>query len=893
MMDALDVPFDDALANVVPEALRDEVRERHARDAVQIILRVRGVSAGGPKGWYSDYDPATGYYWVRQRQYLLDHVGRSEAVLDSLDDDSNRVLSYLEDPRPGGPESFNTRGLIIGHVQSGKTANFSALIAKSADLGYKVIIVLSGMHKALRQQTQRRLDRELGLVPGVGVGLPEHGRRWLSQTTADLNGDFDPGTSDPNVLQGNEQVIFVVKKVGRVLDRLISFIAKANPPASLPVLIIDDEADQASINTGGNRAPGSGAADDDDELDLDGIFDETDPDIDLAEETDPSKINAKIRRIISSFQRVSYVAYTATPFANILIDHRAEDREVYEDLFPKDFILTLPTKPGYVGTERLFGRDALDGTPEGDVEGLDVIRFIPNPEIADVIPVGVRVDEFTPSVPPSLRTALLDWVLATGGLLARAEGDDHPSSMLIHTHQRTAVQNLLGPQVNAEVQRMRREWRYGGGDIREEMINRWESEFRPGTVRVHPDNDIPFDGIVPHIDRLFKDPVPVLVLNSSTRDILDYEVEPNLKAVMIGGNRLSRGMTLEGLLVSYYARKTPYYDTLLQMARWFGYREWYVDLTRLWTTQLLASWFRDLSLREEELRQQVAAAEKAMLSPTAVGYKIRSHPAMMVTAQNKMGIGRVQRLSYAGRMIQTTRFLLDDIDWLTANLEAVRRLLGRLGAPGKDSSGVPLWTDVQWELIADLLSSYRTAQDRTSFDADSVQRYIRTQATDHSELLNWQVAISTTQKSAPKLRPIDLHVHKHGPFNAISRSRLRKDPTSIGALTEPAKKDGPMRQGDDELGLTDTQIMRARQALAEERFDSIRDALLAQRPISQGLLVIYPISRDSDKRANSTERMKLFDDPGHAQDVIGLAIGFPPSESDASVEYVAGSVAQE
>ena len=894
MMDALGKSFEEALADAVPAELQEQVRERYQQEAVQVIQRVRGVSAdGGPKPWFEDWDPSNGYYWVRQRQYLLDHIGRTEKALDALDDDSDRVLSHLEDPRDDGPDTFNTRGLVIGYVQSGKTENFSALIAKTADLGYKVVIVLSGMHNSLRQQTQRRLDRELGLVAGVGVGLPEPGKRWLSQTTADLLGDFDPGTTDPNVLQGNEQVIFVVKKFGRVLDRVIDFIEKAKPPANLPVLIIDDEADQASINTGGNRPAAQGEdAEEDDDFDLTDVLDELDTEVDLEEEADPSKINAKIRRIISLFQRVAYVAYTATPFANVLIPHEAEDKEVYEDLYPKDFLLTLPPKPGYVGTERLFGRDTLDGTPEGELEGLDVIRFIPEADMPSVLPMGIKVADFEPSVPDSMEIAIADWVLATGALLERVDGDDHPSSMLIHIHQRTRVQNLLKPQVDAFVQGLRREWRYGDGTLRKQLESRWDSEFRPVTVRIDAERDLGFAQIEPHIDRLFKDPIPVLALNSGTEDILDYEAEPNIKAVIIGGNRLSRGMTLEGLLVSYYMRKTPYYDTLLQMARWFGYREWYVDVTRLWTTEYLASWFRDLSLREEELRQQVAAAEKAHLSPISVGYKIRSHPAMMVTAQNKMGAGRVQRLSYSGRMIQTTRFRLDSTEWLTANLDATKTFFGRLREPEEDESGVPIWRDVPWELVVELLGQYHTVQDRTSFDADAVRRYIRTQAEHHDELVRWQVAISTPKHPNPKLDKVDLNVSGFGPVDAISRTRLKKDPTSIGVLTSPAGKTGPLWQGDEEIGLTKEQIMAARQQLTEDEFESIRDALLAQRPTSDGLLVAYPISRKSEKRPNSTARLDLFDDQASGQDVIGLAFAFPPSDSAASIEYVAGSVAQ-
>ncbi len=411
-------------------------------------------------------------------------------------------------------------------------------------------------------------------------------------------------------------------------------------------------------------------------------------------------------------------------------------------------------------------------------------------------------------------------------------------------------------------------------------------------MRIDPARDRPFEDIEPHIDRLMKDPLPVLVLNSATKDILDYDNEPNLKALIIGGNRLSRGMTLEGLTVSYYVRRTPYYDTLLQMARWFGYREWYVDLTRLWTTPLLASWFRDLSLREEELRRQIAEADKAKLSPLQVGYLIRSHPAMMVTAQNKMGAGRMQKLSYAGRMIQTTRFRLDDRDWLSSNLKAVRDFVAELETPNTDPSGALFWDGVPADAVVELLARYQTVQDRTSFDADAARRYILAQLAN-DELQQWQVAIRTQQQASGLLKTVDLGVEGHGEVNAIARTRLKNDPTSIGVLTNPAKKSGPFHQGDEEIGLSDEQIQTARQELSEDQFDSIREALLARRPTTQGLLVIYPISRYSKKRTNSTDRIDLFENPeAEGESVIGLALAFPPSESAATIEYVAGSVAQ-
>jgi hypothetical protein len=892
MMEALSVSLDEAIARVVPRERQEAVRRRYEEEATQIIRRIRGVSAdGGPKPWFADWNPAEGYYWVRQRRYLLDSVGRSERELEALDDHSDRVLSHLEDPR--GAEPFTTRGLVIGYVQSGKTANFSAVIAKAADVGYRIVIVLTGMHNSLRQQTQRRLDRELGLVPGVGVGVPEHGLRWISQTNADLGGDFDPGTSDPNVLQGNERVIFIVKKFGTVLDRLIGFIEQASPPESVPVLIIDDEADQASINTGGNRPLGAGDGSASEKLDLSELVDEIDPEMDLEEELDPSKINAKIRTIINSFSRVAYVGYTATPFANVLIGQAAEDREAFEDLFPKDFILTLPPGPGYVGAERLFGRDTLDGTPEGEVEGLDVIRYVPADELSAILPLDRKLDDFQPGLPESMELAILDWVLATAGLLARIEEDDHPSTMLIHTHQRTRVQNELAPQVQEVVSRIRQEWRYGGAGFKQRLRDRWNAEFDPVTVRIDPARARGFEEIEPQIDRLFRDPVRVLTLNSTTEDELDYEAEPFLKAILIGGNRLSRGMTLEGLLVSYFVRPSPYYDTLLQMGRWFGYREEFVDLTRLWTTRMLASWFRDLALREEELRQQVAAAERARLTPEAVGYRIRTHPAMMVTAQNKMGAGRVQDLSYAGRLIQTTRFMLRDQGWLEANHEAVRDFFGSIArAPETDPGGAPLWRGVEWERVVELLSRYRTVQDRITFDADAARRYIEAQV-QAGELLRWDVAISTLQERDDSLGVIDMGVAGSSGFSAISRSRLRDDLDSIGVLTNPAQKTGPMRRGDEEIGLSEEQILLARQELAEEEFESIREALLAQRDSAEGLLVAYPISPRSQPRAGSTKRIPLFDDPDQGAPVIGIALGFPPSQSAATVEYVMSDSAGE
>jgi hypothetical protein len=329
------------------------------------------------------------------------------------------------------------------------------------------------------------------------------------------------------------------------------------------------------------------------------------------------------------------------------------------------------------------------------------------------------------------------------------------------------------------------------------------------------------------------------------------------------------------------------------MGRWFGYREWYVDLTRLWTTSTLASWFRDIALREDELRAQIMQAELEHLSPLQAGYRIRAHPAMMVTAQNKMGAGRQERLSYAGRMIQTTRFRLHEREWLQQNLAATRDLLGGLGEPHKDPSGVPLWTDVPWEDVLAFLRRYRTVQDRTSFDAEAAANYLEAQV-EHGELMRWSVAIAAQAQRVERLATVDFELENVEPVNAISRTRLKTDRNSIGVLTNPAQSGGATRRGDEEIGLSDEAILRARQEFGDKGYERIRDALLAQRPSEEGLLIVYPISRHSVPRAASTTRLSLFDDPDReGETVIGVALGFPPSDSEATIEYVAGSVAQE
>jgi hypothetical protein len=840
------------------------------------ILEPAELSEGGPLPWFHNWNTSGGYYWSRQRSYLRNQLHRTDYEIDNLDLSSDRVLAHLGDPH--STIGFNVRGLVVGHVQSGKTANFSALIAKAVDAGYKIVIVLSGLHNSLRRQTQIRLQRDLGHENTPGVGPPEASKVWVWMTGDELNQDFNPHGQNAGVLQGNNQVILVVKKNKSRLERLIGWMAGKVPP-NVPVLVIDDEGDQASINTGGNRSgyePGEDTGDISDKTDL--TADDVEGEL-SDDELDPSTINVLIRQLLQLFTRVSFVAYTATPFANVLIDPDAMDREGGDDLFPRDFMLSLPKPPGskYVGTERLFGRDQLAGDLD-DVEGLDVIEIVPDSEIKVLIPPRKSGDD--PSVTPSLRQALRDYLLASAGWLQRS-GKDEPCTMLVHTDMRKALQDALADQIDAELASLRQGWKYdAAGTLRAELEERWEQEFRPKSAAINLSWDTPFAEIEPHLARLISDGVAVRRLNSNHLDSADFEEEPTLKAVLVGGNKLSRGVTIEGLLVSYYVRLAPYYDTLLQMGRWFGYRGDYVDLTRLYSTELLISWFHDLATAEEDLRRQVEMYDKKKATPLQFAPKIRSHPAMLVTAENKMRAATEITQSYDGELVQTLRFPFgssDCLDHLRENLEYTSRFLGGLGEPTTNEDGLVGWVGVSTDSIQDFLDQF-WVMTQTSIHPPTVRNYIHEQSR-LGELIRWRVLVHGQARPTDALGREDLGIVGSGPIGLISRSRLKSDPTSLGVITDPR---------DELYGLSDEDIRDAEERATRQEFPTRGKAYRSKRSPEEGLLILYPISGNSAPPPTRANRIPLFADGADRCTVLGYAVSFPFSNSPATVTYIQG-----
>ena len=854
-------------------AEQSEVHELRPADGGSVL------APGGPRAWFSDYDPAAGYHWPRLRNWLRDDRNWTLPMLDSLDRASDSVLSYLEDPRESGPPAFRVTGLVVGRVQSGKTANYTALIAKAVDAGYRFIIVMTGLHNQLRWQTQLRLGRELGFDESDGgIGRATAGRNVVPVTAPEYDGDFREGTIGTEILQGNETVIAVVKKNAVVLRRLRDWLERRPRDAHLPLLLIDDEADQASINTGGERT--------EDDVSLRERYDLLDDDLDpgsdgasLRQIAEPSVINGLIREILRGFNQASYVAYTATPFANILIDPAAVDLEVGEGLYPRDFIISLPTPANYVGAEQLFGTD-----PESDP--IDIVSSIPE---SDASLVSARSADDEVQLVGSLRTALLDFLLA-------AAAKDHrmgasAATMLVHTTYRIAPQIELGDLLSEELLNLRNGWKYDG-EYRDELRQRWESEFESRTGsddQLYPT----FDELCPSIDSLLRteNAPTVVVFNSATDSelgLLGFENQPNRKIILVGGNRLARGLTLESLLVSYFTRQSGTYDTVMQAARWFGFRDGYHDLTRIWLTDENYSRFRHLANVEDDLFRQIDLYSLTGKRPSETGVLILSHPEMQVTASNKLAAAQEYSVDYSGHFLQSVRLPLDSDELLTSNLDATRRFLMRLEHPPSQTmeNNPIIWRDIPFEVVTDYLSSFKTSGE--AFNTFRLLDYITRMANDHNEIIRWWVSVRSRQRLLQSLGTVDLG-GEAGLVNAISRSRLQHDRGSLGALASPVTVEGGF--GDEMIGLDADVVESVRRDSRNnsgQRNLKFSTALRSCRNPEEGLLCIYPVSANSKKGARAKNREDLFADGVAHPPVIGIAVLFPPSRAAREAVRIGG-----
>ncbi|MCL4876218.1 MAG: hypothetical protein KJ064_06155 [Anaerolineae bacterium] len=769
--------------------------------------------------WYVGSSPDD-IFWPHLKNYLLQKPNWTEDAVDSVDQASDKIVSLLQPP---GRASIDTRGLVVGYVQSGKTANFTAAVAKAADVGYKLFIVLSGVTDNLRNQTQQRLDKEL-------VGSAREHWVWLTEA----NRDFRPGAvQNVNAFltdYQNLKVIGVVKKNAGVLRRLLTWLRSATREvlSSCPVLMIDDEADQASINTSRYA-------------------------------NERTRINQLLRDILSTLPRAAYVGYTATPFANVFIDPSD-----HRDLYPRDFIITLPEPVGYFGAERIFGRERLvaEETDE-EFNGLDMIRIVPDEETPLLKPKFSERHDFIPTITASLKEAVHYFWLAVAARHARGQSNEH-STMLIHTTLYVAVHNHFQQQVENFRHEFLRNLR--NPLFVQSLREQWEDE----AARVQHDISTSFDEISGYL-ALAAGQTIVVVDNYRSPYRLSYDGNSKIQ-IVIGGNTLSRGLTLEGLIVSFFVRAADAYDTLLQMGRWFGYRHEYSDLPRIWMSAELEGWFYDLATVEEEVRCDIQRYQLEGITPLEFGVRVRTHPDLNITSQLKMQHAVPAQISYSDHRVQTRLFYHKDEGWLKGNIEAAGWLADELVASvmqPERRDGHCIFYEVPVEIILRFLNSYQSHPNSVELRSELLRGYIQAQ-NSLGQLQRWNVVVRGAKDERTF---IPLGKHLTVPLLQRSRRSVPNDYANIGVL---------MSRGDIVADLEGGPEMKK---LDENNLKILRNTQLP----SVGLLLLYPISKDSapntrpDGEAKETRRSNYHRVALEAVDtVMGVGLVFPKAAGDGT-----------
>lgn len=799
----------------VPDSIVDELVEKYEKH-VGIVREVRAphyMQSGGRITWYAGPRPSDPC-WPKLMT-LLQGSGFEEDALQQLGDSTTRIVSLLEHP---ATVEFKTKGLVLGHVQSGKTTNYTGVIAKAADRGYRLVIVLAGIHNELRRQTQSRLISQL-IAPNPTL--------WHQLT--DPDSDFHPTANAPAYFAkySGQKVLCVVKKNAVVLRKLIAWLEEASDQlASIPAIVIDDEADQAAVAT--------------------------------------QTINPLIRGLLDVLPRAAYVGYTATPFANLLIDPSTDD------LYPRHFIVDLPKPDYHFGTESIFGRDPLDGEDAGDYddESLDMVRIVPDEEVAFVRPATQKdVDGFSPQVTGELRRSILYFWLATAARRARGSGVAH-STMLIHTSVRVAVHDSFKPPIEALRREILEDLDMQDGALVDELKALWNSETARVPAGSLGESNTTFTALFSRL-RNVVDASRVILDNSRSEDRLDYSGDP-VVAIAVGGNTLSRGLTLEGLVVSYFVRAATAYDTLLQMGRWFGYREGYADLPRIWMTEELQGWFRHLAGVEAEIRQDIDRYMQDDVTPETFAVRIRTHPSLAITSAAKMRDAVIAAASFGGMRIQTRYFRAEDGAWLEANEEAAQRLVSQLGGaqtstPSAVIAGY-LWSDVAPVHVVEFFNEYSVHEKAPNNDSGLIADYIE-KRNGRGKLETWNVAVigSSTARRGEYDFGSSVAVPK------VIRARLELSPPSAADIkTLMSRRDAAV----------DLQVP-AGTTLTEAGIAQFRREQKPDTP----LLALYAIDKVSP---TSRERRQPLD---AVRDVIGVGVVFPrPDPGDDDNVYMSADL---
>ncbi len=898
-------------------------------------------------GWYSNIDIKT--YRDRYLEYLSS-IGRSKSYIYETKRSSLEITRKLGDPEADRP--FYVRGLVVGSVQSGKTANFNAVINSAIDVGYELIIVLSGIMEDLRKQTQRRLEKEVegkfenGAFIGVGAissfgdsVLARHRDVRSISVPTSVDTDFKKSIKEADFSLINKNIL-VCKKNTSVLKNLLlwlhNYLNENKDKIKVPLLIIDDEADNASLNNLGDKG-----------------------------REYASVINGHIRALLGLFEKKTYLGYTATPFGNVLQDrHAASDEhwkimdggkemlfEQASSLFPKDFIELLFPPPNYIGAKHYFETANEDVKTICPLMAPIVIDHVnsfpirldkdtgqPTSEIGRITRPATPYDDFPSFLPKSLEEAIMCFVVSTAIRISRKQAmfdskmyQPH-NTMLIHVSRfrtwQSKTRDLVVKFVQGLDESLKNDNPQDGDKIYGDFEKIWNKYYAyiVSNIWTYLPDDYDDDFL---IEKTFQDIKPLLIsavqdieikaINSlPPKDALVYPEGSEKTYIAIGGNRLSRGFTLEGLTINYFVRNTNFADTLLQMGRWFGYRPGYIDCCKLFTTADAMKKFNQTSLTIEDLEQKFIDMNRdPHNTPDIYALRVLTHPGVLkLTRDSILKNAKEIKFSYSDHLVQTTDFLIEDKlikeSW-KAFCDHVSTLSTRFYFVKKPKTDLIEYLKYEPDNIDDLFKFFDLPHVFINDDMDGVKQFI-IHSNANGKLVNWTITIKISGVGPP--------INLKNAFNIDVTAKLskRKGPSKVdGDLFYTLRDEKIFKAGGKSKNIVtsgkDFQIRLSKQQIdeAEKEFRAYKyNELFAKYPAlpeselrlkirkmsvpekayrqkmsdKEGVLVIYLM----DLAAVFSEAEGLEDIKDSITDtsipLVGYAVGIPPVYGDIGANYM-------
>lgn len=799
--------------------------------------------------------------WIAYKGLLIKQ-GRSFTVIENTDELTDTILDLAGDPTL--PGSWKRRGLVLGDVQSGKTGTYLALFNKAADAGYRLFILLAGNTEVLRQQTQARVD-EAFIGRDSTTGSPRKGTKAMRKHIGVglIRTDLAQGSGLTTVLQDFKRAsyeatniaiqtnaahpyVFVVKKNKHVLAALKKWLEEqvgaSSGKLTVPVMMLDDESDYASIN--------------------------------VKEEDSPSAINEAIREVLGLFSRSSYTAFTATPFANIFIDHGIEN-----DLFPRNYVYSLEAPTNYVGSTQTFGT-AEEVRTQGITELDDVEKFIPLGHKSSIHVVGL---------PASLTDATDTFLLSNAIRDLRGEVD-RPRAMLVNISRYKAVQKQVFELLAEEVGQTKSavQLHYADEGTQHSVILRLQQCFQAE----YAGTEVTWAEVLRQLPKAIPD-IRVKLFNSDTDKKLEEEEEQwdrPARLIAVGGDVLSRGLTLEGLCVSYFYRRVTASDTLLQMARWFGYRDGFRDLCRLWINAKSADDYRFAADSIEELRADLRRMLQQKLTPADFGLAVRKHPgALLITARNKMkNAQEVHRtIGLIGRRLETTTLLQEhtqnraDLNWLIDTIDA-EAMYDRL--PNRWHR----WVAVDRSVVAQFLLKYGQWAPRSDpiFYGSTLAGWVNSVKT--SRFSGWDIAIANGLAGAEQIT-------LGGKYSLpLPKRELRID----GSLLRVSGSSRRLAGRSDLANMLDQDTRKNIEGKYKEQNEGkVAPEGIYYPYLEHPVLIIYPLGSSEPKSDPKSENQSLVA-IGKDDFLVALKVAIPGDatrvhDDDGDVKYVINTVAQQ